>query len=124
MNHRTLISAAPLALLTLLAACGSQPDTADAGNDAAANAAAAPVELPPMMTAQRTYRCKDNSLVHIDFFNNNTALLKTDKDAPTGTTLTRADASSPFTAEGYSLSGDGAEVELTAPGKGATSCKA
>lgn len=76
-----------------------------------------------MMTAQRTYRCKDNSLVYISFFSDNTAIYKTDKDATTGQTLTSAGEGQPYLAEGYSVSGNGAEISLTAPDKGSTTCK-
>ena len=122
------LKVAPLALLALLAACNSEPEnlTSDGPPDPdAAEVAAAPkVELPPMLAGSRTYRCKDNSLVYIDFFSNNTATYKTDKDAKTGTTLTAAEPGKPYTAEGYSVSGNTDHIELTAPGKGSTTCKA
>jgi hypothetical protein len=129
MSNRifTLI-AAPFALLAMLSACSSEPEniTADgpADPDAAQVAAAPPVELPPMLTGSRTYRCKDNSLVYIDFFSNNTAQYKTAKDAPTGTTLTAEGPDKPYVAEGYSVSGNTDNISLTAPGKGSTTCKA
>lgn len=127
MIKRNLLTAAPLALFALLSACSSEPENLTASNndpDAATVAAAPPVELPPMLTGSRTYRCKDNSLVYIDFFNNNTALYKTDKDATTGTTLTAAGPDQPYTAEGYSVSANSENISLTAPGKGSTTCKA
>ena len=111
----------------MLAACSNEPENVVAGDndpDAAEVAAAPPVELPPMLAGSRTYRCKDNSLVHIDFFSNNTAVYKTEKDAPTGTTLTAEGPGKPYVAEGYSVSGNSETIELTAPGKGSTSCKA
>lgn len=119
------ITAAVLGSALLLTACG-KPETITADNndpDAATLNAAAPVELPPMVTASRTYRCKDGSLVYADFFSNNTAAYKTAKDTP-GTTLTAAEPGKPYTAEGYSISGDGPQVEIAAPGKPAQSCKA
>jgi hypothetical protein len=125
-SHRLLVRAAPLAAALLLGACNSEPETVTAGTpdpDAAKVASAPPVQLPPMVTASRTYRCKDNSLVFIDFFNNNTATYRTDKDGQP-TTLTAAEAGKPFTADGYSVSGSGTEISLTAPGKGSTTCKA
>jgi len=122
------LALAPIALLSMLAACSSEPEniTADGPPDPdAAEVAAAPkVELPPMLAGSRTYRCKDNSLVYIDFFSNNTATYKTEKDAQTGTTLTAAEPGKPYTAEGYSVSGNTDHIDLTAPGKGSTTCKA
>jgi len=120
-----LITAAVLGSALFLTACG-KPETvtsSDTDPDAAALNAAAPVELPPMVTASRTYRCKDGSLVYVDFLSNNTALYKTEKTGP-GTSLTAAEAGQPYTAEGYSVSSDGPQVEIAAPGKPAQSCKA
>jgi hypothetical protein len=128
MSNRLFpLTAAPLALLVMLSACSSEPENltaADNDPDAAQVAAAPPVELPPMLTGSRTYRCKDNSLVYIDFFNNNTAVYKTEKEATSGTTLTAEGADKPYVAEGYSVSGNSENISLTAPGKGSTSCKA
>jgi len=122
-----LLTITPLAILSLLAACNNQPETVtsnDVDPDAATVAAAPKVELPPMMTGSRTYRCKDNSLVYIDFFNNNTAVYKAKKEDTGGTTLTSEGEGKPYKAEGYSVSANSETIELTAPGKGSTSCKA
>lgn len=121
-------STAALALpLLLLAACNSEPTTIEgsgpADPDAQNVAAAAPVQLPPAVIASRTYRCKDNSLIYVDFFNNNTALYRTEKDG-TPTTLTAPEAGKPYVADGYSVSGSGTQVSITAPGKGTETCKA
>lgn len=115
--------AAPIALLALASACNKQPEAVGADNATDA-AATAPVELPPMMTASRTYRCADSSLVYVDFFSNNTAMYKTDKAQATGTQLTSEGEGKPFVAEGYSISANAEEVSITAPGKAAQSCKA
>ena len=83
-----------------------------------------PVTLAPMLTASRTYRCKDNSLVYIDFFNDNvTAQLRTEKDGKV-TMLSASEPKKPYVAEGYSLAGNGTTVELTRPGTPVMSCKA
>lgn len=124
MSNRILLFIAPLALLS---ACSSEPENITASDndpDAAKVAAAPPVELPPMLTGSRTYRCKDNSLVYIDFFNNNTAVYKAKKDATSGATLTAAGPDQPYTAEGYSVSANSDNISLTAPDKGSTTCKA
>lgn len=124
-NHFRFTTAAVLGTALLLTACG-KPETITAGdNDPDANSlnAAAPIELPPMVTASRTYRCQDGSLVYVDFFSNNTAAYKTKKEEA-GVPLTAAEAGKPYTAEGYSISGDGPQVDIAAPGKPSQSCKA
>jgi hypothetical protein len=124
-----LIKAAACAGMLFLAACNSQPETltsADPADDMAGvdNAAGAPVKLPPMMTASKTYRCDDNSLIYVDFFNDNvTAHLRKDKNA-TPTILTAPEKDKPFVADGYTLTGTGGSIKLAMPGKGAQDCKA
>ena len=42
---------------------------------------AAPVELPPAIAASKIYRCKDNSVVYIDWLSDNkSANVRTDKN--------------------------------------------
>jgi hypothetical protein len=123
--HSRLITAAVLGSALLLTACG-KPETITASDndpDAKSLNAAQAVELPPMVTASRTYRCADGNLVYVDFFSNNTALYKLAKEGA-GTTLTAAEPGKPYTAEGYSISGDGPQVDIAAPGKPSQSCKA
>lgn len=38
------------------------------------------VVLPPSITATKTYRCKDNSLVYIDWLTDGSARVKSDKN--------------------------------------------
>ncbi len=118
--------AAAITAALLLAGCNSQPETVTAGAidpDAQAVAAAPPVELPPALAASKTYRCKDNSVVYVDFLSDSkTAQLRTEK-AGAPTVLTAAEPGKAFVAEGYALSGNGDAVELTRPGAGAQSCK-
>ncbi|MEO7787121.1 MAG: hypothetical protein ABIR77_04770, partial [Sphingomicrobium sp.] len=70
--NRTLLLAALAA--TALAACGKQDHTITAGTpergavaDVQVNAAA--VVLPPAIESSKSYRCKDNSVVYIDWLN-------------------------------------------------------
>ena len=123
--QNTFFAAASVAALLSLAACKNQPEVVDTNPDPMKDelAKAAPIEAPPMIQASRTYRCKDNSLVYVDFYTNNTAQLRTEKGGP-ATALTAAEAGQPYTAEGYSVSGNEAQVTITAPGKGSQSCKA
>jgi hypothetical protein len=124
--RKTLFSSAAVAAFLSLAACNSEPEVVVAGGadpQAEALKTAPKVELPPAIAASRTYRCKDNSLVFIDFYTNNTAMYRTEKGGP-ATTLTAAQPGEPYTAEGYSVSANAATIDLTAPGKGSLSCKA
>ena len=129
MQHKSsLFAAASVAAFLSLAACDNQPETLSApgGADPQAEqlAKAKPVELPPAISASRTYRCKDNSLVYIDFFSNNSANVRLGSKEEMPTQVKAADANSPMTAEGYSVSGNTPTITLTAPGKGTQSCKA
>ena len=123
MKRRASLAAAPLALFLGLGAC--QNETIDGNVDPQANAAnaAAAVEAPPMIQASRAYRCKDNSLLYADFYTDNTVRVRTEKEGQP-TILTAAEGQPPYTAEGYSLSANAAQISYTAPGKGTRSCKA
>jgi len=122
--HLTLIAAASL---TALSACGqSEPEVvggpADPMAEKLANAGA--VELPPAVKNSRTYRCKDNSLIFVDYLaDDKTANIRTDKTgAPTK--LVAAEVGKPFTADGFEVDGNGTAITATVPGKAAQSCKA
>ena len=123
MKNRARFAAAPLAALLALAACENETINGNEDPQAGALQNAAPIEAPPMIQASRTYRCKDNSLLYADFYTNDTALVGDKKDGPR-TTLTAAAGQPPYTAEGYSLSANAAQISYTAPGKGTQSCKA
>ncbi|MFM9828978.1 MAG: hypothetical protein ACKVOB_09585 [Sphingomonas sp.] len=116
-----------IALLALpLAACDNKPEvvTTTAPDPMADELKqTAKVVLPPSMKASVTFRCKDNSLVYVDFFSGDKqATLRTVKDgAPIK--LTAETAGEPLTADGYSLTGTPKAITLTQPGKGALTCK-
>ncbi|UZW53727.1 hypothetical protein NUH86_09165 [Sphingobium sp. JS3065] len=122
--HLSLISVAALALLS---ACNNndEPEVVGGPADPMAErlANAAPVELPPMVKESHQYRCKDNSLIFVDFMSDDkTANLRTEKNgAPIK--LTAAEAGKPFEAEGYKVEGSGKQITATLPGKSAVSCK-
>ena len=118
------------ATLLALAACNSKPETPeviDANPDPMATtlANAAPVELPPAIKADKTFRCKDNSLIYVAFFEG-------DKQANvrltrTGTpTVLKADAAGqPLVADGgWKLTGDSTNFTVERPGKGSVTCHA
>jgi hypothetical protein len=117
-----------LSAVMALAACNNEPEVvgggpADPMADALNNAA--PIELPPMVKQSKTFRCKDGSLLFVDYMSDDkTAMVKTDKEGA-ATKLIAAEAGKAFTAEGgYSVTGPGDVITASLPGKGSQSCKA
>jgi hypothetical protein len=109
-----------------LAGCNKQEHTIRAGPDEGDNvvANAAPVELPPSILASKIYRCKDNSVVYIDWLSDNkSANIRSDKNG-TATKLLAPEAGKAMVAEGYSLTGSAtaSSISVTRPHKGSSSC--
>ncbi|MFL6734803.1 MAG: hypothetical protein ACJ8EY_08910 [Sphingomicrobium sp.] len=106
-------------MLTLVAAAAlagcNKDDTANTAVAAENNLAeAAPVVLPPSITASKIYRCKDNSILYVDWLSDNkSANVRTEKSG----TPTQVDTS----AEGATLKGSATAPSITFNGK---SCKA
>jgi membrane-bound inhibitor of C-type lysozyme len=127
MNHR-ILRATPLAALILLAACDTKPTTIVAGgpNDPTADQikAAPPVKLPPAMLASKSYRCKDNSLIYIDWFNDNmTANLRLKDKTATPVNLSAPSAGASYAGGAYTLTGAAADKSITlAKGGESQSC--
>lgn len=132
--HSAMKNASPLAALSLLAAlalplaaCNNEPEVVDtrAPDPLAEQLKNAPaVALPPSVQASVTFRCKDNSLIYVEFFSGGTqANLRTEKGG-TPTQLTADAAGNPYVGGGYTMTGNPKAVDLVAPGKGAQSCKA
>ena len=110
------MTAAVLALS--LGACQKQQptviDTTAPDPMASQLANAAPVELPPAIVATVAFRCKDNSLVHVDFLKGNTqANLHPAKGS--AIVLKAAADGEPFTGSGYTLTGNQDQISLTTP---------
>lgn len=127
MTTRLPLIAAAASLLAL-AACNTEPETVTGGgpqDDMAAELAnAAPVELPPSVKSSHSYRCKDNSLIYVDWLSDDkTANIRTVKDG-SPTQVKAPNAGEPLVAEGYSLTGNEQTITVTVPGKGSQSCKA
>lgn len=128
MKHSSLFLAG--AALLALSACNNRPtaEAVDPNSESVTNQAAAkaaPVELPPAIKAEQTFRCKDNSLVYVTFFEGDRqALVRTEPNgAPT--TLRAANAGEPLTADGgYSMTGTTESITLTLPGKAEQTCRA
>ena len=118
MKHH-ILRATPLAALLLLAACDTKPTTIVAGGgpadpDAEKIKAAPPVKLPPAMLASKSYRCKDNSLVFIDWFNDNqTANLRLKDKAATPVVLSAPKAGDPYAGGDYTLTGTATAKSIT-----------
>ena len=125
---KSLIPLTAAAAFLSLAAC-HQPTmqekqaAAEANEAAAAIAAAAAAPLPPVVRAEKVFRCKDNSLAYVTFFEGDTQAVVKDKADGNPTLLKAAKAGDPLTAEGgWSMTGNERSVTLTRPGKGAQQC--
>lgn len=119
----TLTTAA--ALLALAACSKPEPEIVDTNPDPMANeiANAAPVELPPAVTDSGIYRCKDNSVVYVDFLGDkSSANVRTAKDG-TPVQVKAPAAGETMTGEGgFSVSGSGKTVQIAVNGGAAQSC--
>lgn len=137
---KTLLILAPLSMLAL-AACNKTEAPAEGEASADTAATAAPIEMPPAITASGTYRCADNTILYVDFLGKNEAadIRVGDKAAP-AVRVTAPVAEVPATgaapaaeatpagplksADGESsLSGSGAQINVKLAGKGAQTCK-
>ena len=109
----------PLSIITLVAAaalagCNSEDHNIVAGppGDEPANVAAnANVHLPPSIAASKSYRCKDNKVVYIDWMSDGSARVKQTRDEVGA-------AVAPGSAD---LKGDATAASITYKGE---SCKA
>jgi len=128
MQHKSrLLAVASIAALLSLAACGNEPEVINsAPEDPQAEALknAPKVELPPAIAASRTYRCKDNSLIYVDFYTDSSANVRVGSREAAPTRLASPGEGQPYTAEGYSLSANAPSVTFAAPGKASQTCKA
>jgi hypothetical protein len=103
-----------IAAAAALAGCNKENHTIVAGppeDNTSAVAANGPVALPPSITASKTYRCKDNKVVYINWMSDGTARVKKSHDEIGGTPVT----------PGNELTGDANASTITYNGQ---SCKA
>ena len=121
MKNLLLIVAASAALV----ACEKET-IVQGDNEPVAASKDVKVVLPPSITATKTYRCKDNSVVNIDWLSDNLSANFRGEKESTPVRLTAAAAGAPMTADGYSLTGDAKtpSITITLPGKDAQICKA
>lgn len=106
-----------------LAGCDNSDHTIEAGgpHDPMANAATpADIKLPPAIVASHKYRCKDNSVIQIDWLSDGTANSARVTAGSATTSLAQVEAEGPYTAEGASLTGDPQAKSVTYGGQ---SCK-
>ncbi len=119
MKNLLFIVAASAALL----AC--EKETIVEGGNEPAPVVDSNVVLPPSITATKIYRCKDGSVVNIDWLSDElTANFRGEKtEAPVQ--LKAAAPGEPMIADGYSLTGNAMaeSITITRPGMGAQSCK-
>lgn len=118
MKLHKIIGATPLVALLLLAACNTQPTTIVAGGptdpDADKIKAKPPVKLPPAILANKSYRCKDNSLIYVDWFNDNqTANLHLKEKTGTPIPLAAPTPGAPMTGGDYTLTGSATAKSVT-----------
>lgn len=115
-----------LAAVLMLAACGKpEPEVVDTNPDPMANeiANAAPVELPPAVTDSGIYRCKDNSIVYVDFLGDKTmANVRTEKDGTPVQVKAGPEGGAMTGGEGFSVTGTGKTIQIAVKGGAAQSC--
>ena len=103
--HRTpfLAAAASAALFALSACQKGAPEMVNTYDPQARELQnAAPVQLPPAITDNRTYRCSDNSLYYVEFYNNNTALIRTSREG-TPVQLSQTGGTGPYAGGNYTV---------------------
>lgn len=116
-----------LAAAAALAGCNEDqtivvgPDGNPANRSPASNE---PVELPPSIVASHSYRCRDGSVVQVDWLSDNKSANFRGVEG-TLVYLTAPQPGQPLTAEGHSLTGtpDASSITLTRPDKGSQACK-
>jgi hypothetical protein len=119
-----------LAATTALSGCGNENHNIVAGGadpDEVNIPTNTSVELPPAVVAAKTYRCADNSVVHVDWLSDGkSANIRPDKST-SSTQVTATEAGKPMVGPaGYSVEGSStaSSVKIAVPGHPAQSCKA
>jgi hypothetical protein len=88
VRKRAAMTRTPLLLALVaaaaLAGCNNEDHTIiagpDAGNQAPADVNLANVQLPPSISASKIYRCKDNSVIYVDWLSDGSARVRTDRN--------------------------------------------
>ncbi|MBU0554771.1 MAG: hypothetical protein KKD64_16020 [Alphaproteobacteria bacterium] len=120
MKTLTYPSIALCAAVLALSACNSEPETFNIGSGdpmAGELANAGNVALPPMLRASNTYRCKDNSLIFVDFMTDDvSANFRSEKGGPI-TPLKAPEAGQPFVSEDGAITVEGSGDSITYNGQ-------
>ena len=117
---------APLLAAVALAGCDTRGNTVVLNPDGtevneAQEQATANVQLPPSIVGNGKYRCKDNTLISVEWLSDGTT--NTARVTPEGgeaVSLSQAEAGGAYTAEGVSLGGEPNAPTVTYKGQ---SCK-
>jgi len=127
-------AAVAIATLLTLAACQQKTPEEVGGpaDDATAIAARnkAPVALPPAIASSKSYRCKDNSVVYVNFLTDGvTANVRDKEEEPPAVTLVAPAPGEPFvgvppSGDGFKLSANAPSVTYTSPDSGTQTCNA
>lgn len=121
-----LLPLSAVAAMLVLGACNKpEPEVIDTNPDPMANqiANAAPVELPPPVTDSAIYRCKDNSIVYVDFLGDKTsANVRTSKEGAPVQVKAAEKGAAMTGGNGFSVSGTGKTVQIAVNGGAAQSC--
>lgn len=124
LTLRTFSSVALGVAVIALAACKDEPESMNTGTGdpmAAELANAAPPPPLPMIKSSHTYRCKDNSLISVDFMTDDvTANFRASKDAPMTPLKAPAKGEAFVSADGKTTITGGSDNEVTYNGQ---SCK-
>lgn len=109
------LSTLAIAAAAALAGCEQETVTPRGPYDPNANLTnrSGPIELPPAITSSHAYRCKDNSLVYIDWYSDGSARVKA---TPTEAG-THVPAPAPDAAEPPQLVGSASATTITYAGK-------
>jgi len=108
MTRKTLLIT--VAAAAALAGCDKTNHTITGDSPGDNIAANAPVALPPSIAASKSYRCKDNGLIYIDWMSDGTARVK----------KTREEVGTPVT-PGAELKGDANAKSITYNGQSCNS---
>ena len=81
-DMKKLVCSTFLIAAAALAGCEQETITPQGPYDPNANLvnSSGPIELPPAIAASKTYRCKDNSLLYIDWYSDGSARVKKDRN--------------------------------------------
>ena len=142
---KTILLLAPLSVLALAACNKSETPAVEADAEAAKTAEAAPIAMPPAITASGTYRCADSTVLYVDFLGKNeaadirvgdknavavrvtapvAAVPAADAPAADAKTAEAAPAGPMKSADGAAtLSGSGKQINVKLADKGAQTCK-